>query len=125
MSVRCAILDDYQNVALRLAAWQKLSDTEVQVFNKPIGDQAAVIAALQGFAVVCLMRERTPFPAAVFAGLPDLRLVITSGMRNAAIDLLAAQERNIPVCGTESPGNPTAELAWGLILELARQVGFE
>jgi phosphoglycerate dehydrogenase-like enzyme len=125
MSVRCAILDDYQNVALRLAAWQTLSDTEIQVFNKPIGDQAAVIAALQGFAVVCLMRERTPFPAAMFAGLPDLRLVITSGMRNAAIDLLAAQERNIPVCGTESPGNPTAELAWGLILELARKIGLE
>jgi len=125
MPIRCAVLDDYQNVALGLADWASLPDIDVEVFNQPIGDQAAVVEALQGFAVVCLMRERTPFPAAVFAGLPDLRLVVTSGMRNAAIDLAAAQERHIPVCGTESPGNPTAELTWGLILELTRRIGFE
>ncbi len=125
MPIRCAVLDDYQNVALGLADWASLPDIDVQVFNRPIGDQVAVVEALQGFAVVCLMRERTPFPAAVFAGLPDLRLVVTSGMRNAAIDLAAARERNIPVCGTESPGNPTAELTWGLILELTRKIGFE
>jgi len=125
MPTRCAVLDDYQNVALQLADWASLPDTDVKVFNRPIGDQAAVIAALQGFAVVCLMRERTPFPRAVFDGLPDLRLVVTSGMRNAAIDLAAARDRNIPVCGTESPGYPTAELTFGLILELARWIGYE
>jgi phosphoglycerate dehydrogenase-like enzyme len=118
MAYRCAILDDYQNVALTLADWTSLADVEVTVFNKPIGDQASVITALRGFQIVSLMRERTPFPRAVFEALPDLRLVLTSGMRNAAIDLVAAKDRNVTVCGTESPGNPTAELACGLILEL-------
>jgi phosphoglycerate dehydrogenase-like enzyme len=125
MAYRCAILDDYQNVALTLADWTSLADVEVTVFNKPIGDQASVIAALRGFQIVSLMRERTPFPRSVFEALPDLRLVLTSGMRNAAIDLVAAKDRNVTVCGTESPGNPTAELAWGLILELARKIGYE
>ena len=125
MPTRCAVLDDYQNVALQLADWASLPDTVVEVFNRPIGAQTAVIEALQGFAVVCLMRERTPFPRAVFDGLPDLRLVVTSGMRNAAIDLAAARDRDIPVCGTESPGYPTAELTFGLILELARWIGYE
>jgi D-3-phosphoglycerate dehydrogenase len=125
MAYRCAILDDYQNVALTLADWKSLSDVEVQVFNKPLGDQAAVIKALQGFPIICLMRERTPFPRAVLEGLPDLKLLLTSGMRNASIDLVAAKDRNVVVCGTESPGSPTAELAWGLMLELARKIGYE
>jgi D-3-phosphoglycerate dehydrogenase len=125
MANRCAILDDYQNVALSLGDWKSLSDVEVQVFNKPLGDQAAVIKALQGFPIVSLMRERTPFPRAVFEGLPDLKLLLTSGMRNAAIDLVAAKERTVVVCGTESPGSPTAELAWGLMLELTRKIGYE
>src|SRR5439155_5072589 len=126
MAQRCAILDDYQNVALKLADWSKLSgDVEVEVFNEPLGDQASVIRALQAFSIVSLMRERTPFPRAVFEGLPDLRLVLTTGMRNAAIDLAAAQQRNVVVCGTESPGHPTAELAFGLMLELARKIGTE
>src|ERR1700674_883185 len=125
MATRCAILDDYQNVALKLADWTALRDVDVEVFNMPIGDQASVIKTLRGFAVVCLMRERTQFGRAVFEGLPDLRLVLTGGMRNAAIDLAAAKERDVVVCGTESPGSPTAELAWGLILELTRKIGFE
>jgi phosphoglycerate dehydrogenase-like enzyme len=125
MSYRCAILDDYQNVALKLADWKALTDVETTVFNKPLGDQASVIKALGGFAIVCLMRERTQFPRAVFEALPDLKLVLTSGMRNAAIDLVAAKDRNVVVCGTESPGSPTAELAWGLILELTRKIGYE
>ena len=125
MSYRCAILDDYQNVALKLADWKSLSDVEIAVFNKPLGDQASVIKALGGFAIVCLMRERTQFPRAVFDALPDLRLLLTSGMRNAAIDLVAAKERNVVVCGTESLGSPTAELTWGLILELTRKIGYE
>jgi D-3-phosphoglycerate dehydrogenase len=71
------------------------------------------------------MRERTLFPKAVIDGLPDLKLLVTSGARNAAIDLVAAKERNVVVSGTESRGSPTAELTWGLILELARKIGFE
>src|SRR5207237_7557603 len=66
-----------------------------------------------------------PFPRAVIDGLPDLKLLLTSGMRNASIDLVAAKERNVVVCGTESPGSPTAELAWGLMLELTRKIGYE
>jgi D-3-phosphoglycerate dehydrogenase len=125
MPTRCAVLDDYQNVALKLADWSSLPDTQVEVFNRPIGDQAAVIKALQKFPVICLMRERTPFPKAVIDALPDLKLLVTSGMRNAAIDIAAANARNLVVCGTQSPGHPTAELAWGLILELARKIGYE
>ena len=126
MQHRCAILDDYQNVALKLADWSKLGGAvETKVFNESLGDQAALIGGLQGFSIVCLMRERTPFGRAVIEALPDLKLVVTSGMRNAAIDLAAAEERKIVVCGTESPGNPTAELTYGIILELARKVGYE
>src|SRR5262245_57274913 len=111
MANRCAILDDYQNVALKLADWSPVArDVEIKVFNEPLGDQASVIRALAGFSIICLMRERTPFPRAVIEALPDLRLLLTSGMRNASIDLAAAQECNVVVCGTEAAGNPTAAL---------------
>ncbi len=126
MPHRCAILDDYQNVALKLADWSKLGpDVAVKVFNESLGDQASVIRTLKDYSIVCLMRERTPFPRAVFEALPDLKLVVTSGARNAAIDLVAAEERKVVVCGTETPGNPTTELAFGLMLELTRKIGFE
>src|SRR5437660_3579702 len=123
---RCAILDDYQNVALKLADWGQLkAEVDVRVYNESLGDQASVIRTLKDCSIVCLMRERTLFPRTVFDGLPELKLVVTSGSRNAAIDLAAAEDRKVIVCGTESPGNPTAELTYGLILELARKVGFE
>ena len=126
MPHRCAILDDYQNMALKLADWSKLGpDVAVKVFNESLGDQASVIRTLKDYSIVCLMRERTPFPRAVFEALPDLKLVVTSGARNAAIDLAAAEERKVVVCGTETPGNPTTELAFGLMLELTRKIGFE
>jgi len=126
MRHRCAILDDYQNVALQMADWSPvIEDLDLKVFNAPLGDAARVIEALRGFEIVCLMRERTPFTRHIFAQLDGLRLVITSGMRNASIDLAAAADRNVLVCGTESPGHATAELTWGLILELARKIGVE
>jgi phosphoglycerate dehydrogenase-like enzyme len=126
MAYRCAVLDDYQSIALKVADWTQLgSAVEVTAFPAPLGDTAEVIRALQGFAIVCLMRERTPFPREVIDALPDLRLIVTSGLRNAAIDLAAAQARGIPVCGTESLGSPTTELTFGLILELTRKIGFE
>jgi D-3-phosphoglycerate dehydrogenase len=126
MPHRCAILDDYQNVALKLADWGKLApDVEVKVFNESLGDQASVIRTLKDYSIVCLMRERTLFPRAVFEGLPELKLLVTSGARNAAIDLVAAEERKVVVCGTETPSSPTAELAIGLMLELARKIGYE
>jgi D-3-phosphoglycerate dehydrogenase len=124
--VRAAILDDYQSVALKFADWSALAnDVEVKVFTAPIGGDEAVIKALQGFAVVCMMRERTPFNRKVIEGLPELKLLITTGARNASIDLEACAERGITVCGTGGFGNPTAGIAFGLMLELTRRVGFE
>src|SRR5690348_18470293 len=93
MAVRCAILDDYQNVALKLADWDKLkSRVEVKAFHEHLGGADKVVAALQGFEIVVAMRERTGFPKSVIDALPALKLLITTGMRNASIDTKAAKE---------------------------------
>src|SRR5579872_6448532 len=124
--VRAAILDDYQNVAMKFADWSPIKkDVDVKVFNGPIGGPEAVIKALQGFAIIVMMRERTPFPRKVIEGLPDLKLLITTGARNNSIDLKACAERGVTVCGTGGAGNPTAGIAFGLMLELTRRIGFE
>ena len=124
--LRCAILDDYQNVALQLADWAQLAEqVDVATFNAPFESAAAAIEALQDFEIICAMRERTPFGADVLSALPKLRLLLTSGMRNASFDLETAKARNIAVCGTGAVGNPTAGLAIGLMLELTRKIGFE
>ncbi len=126
MPLRCAILDDYQNVALKMADWSNVTgDVEIKAFDKHLGAADKVVAALKGYAIVCAMRERTPFPKAVIEALPDLKLLITTGMRNASIDLEAAQARGIVVCGTPGFGNGTAAIATGLMLELARHIGYE
>ena len=124
MTHRCAILDDYQNVATKLADWS-IPDVEVKVFNEPFADQKAAVVALKGFSIICMMRERTPFLKPTLEQLPDLKLLLTSGMRNASIDLEYAAEHGITVCGTEAAGQPTAELAIGIMLELARKIGYE
>jgi phosphoglycerate dehydrogenase-like enzyme len=124
MTHRCAILDDYQNVATKLADWS-IPDVEVKVFNEWFADQKAAVAALQGFSIICMMRERTQFLKPALQQLPDLKLLITSGARNASIDLDYAAERGITVCGTGAAGQPTAELAIGIMLELARKIGYE
>ena len=124
--LRAAILDDYQNCALTLADWSSIAkDVEVKVFTKPIGGDDAVIKTLQGFAIVNMMRERTPFNRKVIEGLPELKLLITTGARNNSIDLKACAERGITVCGTGGFGNPTTGLAIGLMLELTRRIGWE
>lgn len=115
MRLKCAILDDYSNAALRLADWSGLSDRiDVTVFNRHIADQAELIRSLQGFAIVCIIRERTPFPRAVIKGLAEMKLLVTTGNRNPSIDLDAARECGVTVCGTGTAGNPTAALAIGL-----------
>ena len=126
MPLRCAILDDYQNVALSFADWSKVSgDIEIKVFNEHLGAQIKSSPRSRDFAIVCAMRERTAFPRAVIDALPELKLLITTGMRNASIDLEAAKARGIVVCGTPAFGNATAAIATGLMLELARHIGYE
>lgn len=124
--LRCAILDDYQNVALKLADWSRIADrVDVTVFDKPFADAAEAIAALQDFEIVCAMRERTPFRADTINALPKLKLLLTSGMRNASIDHEAAKAHGITVSGTAAMGGPAASLAIGMMLELTRHIGFE
>jgi phosphoglycerate dehydrogenase-like enzyme len=124
--VRAAILDDYQNVAMGFADWSPIAkDVEIKVFNKPFASQDEAIKALQGFAVVVGMRERTPFPRKMIEALPDLKLLITTGARNNSFDVKACAERGIAVCGTGSVGSPTTGIAFGLMLELTRRIGFE
>jgi D-3-phosphoglycerate dehydrogenase len=124
--LRCAILDDYMNLTLQMADWSKISDrVDVTVFNEPFASTEAAAGALGDFEIICAMRERTPFPRALFAALPKLKLLITSGMRNAAIDMEAAKEHQVVLCGTQWGRDPTAALTMGMILELTRNIGRE
>ena len=123
---RVAILDDYQNVARRMADWASLlAGTEVVVFSDHLSDPGAVAARLADFDAVIAMRERTPFHRTLLERLPKLKLLVTTGMRNASIDVAAAVERKIVVCGTAGLPYPTAELTWGLILALFRHIPAE
>jgi D-3-phosphoglycerate dehydrogenase len=124
--LRAAILDDYQNVAMKFADWSAIQkDVDVKVFNQPFASQDEAIKALQGFAVVVGMRERTRFPRQVIEALPDLKLLITTGAKNNSFDLKAAAERGVTVCGTGAAGSPTTGVEFGLILELTRHIGYE
>ncbi len=121
--MRVAILDDYQGVALRLADWQSLHPrAQMQAFIDHLDNHEALAKRLHAFECVVAMRERTPFSRALLEKLPNLRLLVTTGMRNASIDLAAATERKVQVCGTDMLPYPTAELTWGLILALVRQI---
>jgi phosphoglycerate dehydrogenase-like enzyme len=124
--MRCVVLDDYQDVALTAADWTVLADrVEVRSVREHLADEDAVVGELADADAVVVMRERTPLPASLFARLPRLRLVVTSGMRNASIDLPAAATHGVTVCGTASSQVPPAELTWALILGLARHVAQE
>jgi phosphoglycerate dehydrogenase-like enzyme len=123
---RVAILDDYQDVARRMADWTSLpAGTEVVVFPDHLKGLGEVAARLADFDAVVAMRERTAFPRALLEKLPRLKLLVTTGMRNASIDVAAAVERGVVVCGTSGLPYPTAELTWGLILALLRQIPAE
>ena len=120
---RIAILDDFQNVALEAADWSAVAErAEIAVFDDHLADPDAVAERLRDFDIVVIMRERTPFPAALIGNLPKLRLLVTTGMRNLAIDLDAATARGVVVSGTESVGYSPAELTWALILALMRDI---
>jgi phosphoglycerate dehydrogenase-like enzyme len=119
--MKVAILDDYQNVALSLADWDSLA-ADITVFTTPFADPDTIAPTLAGFDVIVAMRERTRFPAEVLERLPDLRLLVSTGPRNAAIDLPAAHRLGITVCGTEYDASPTIEHTWALILAAARNL---
>src|SRR5215471_18186033 len=124
--LRCAILDDYFDLALSVADWSTVSDrVDITVFNHPFASEQAAASALKDFEIICAMRERTAFPQSLFAALPKLKLLLTSGMRNAAIDLQAVKDRGVVLCGTQYGRDPTAALTMGLILELTRGIGRE
>ncbi len=125
-TLRCAVLDDYQGVALSMADWSPVADrVEVTAFTEHQADSEELVAVLADVDIVVVMRERTPLPAPVFARLPRLRLVVTTGMRNSAIDLPAAAAHGVLVCGTASSPVPPTELTWALILGLARNLAAE
>ncbi len=124
--IKVAVLDDYQAVAATMADWAQLGpDVAVDFFHEHVAEREALVERLAPYAVVCLMRERTPFPRALFERLPGLQLLVTTGMRNAAIDMEAAREHGVVVCGTGGATHGTAELAWALVLALARNLPTE
>jgi D-3-phosphoglycerate dehydrogenase len=124
--VAIAILDDYQRVALGLADWSRLQASHrVTVFNEHLKDIDTAAKALAEFEVVGIMRERTPFPRPLFERLPKLKLLVTTAMRNASVDLAAAADHKVTVCGTPAGGHCTAELGFGLLISLARHLHVE
>jgi phosphoglycerate dehydrogenase-like enzyme len=121
--VRIAILDDYQNIALSMADWSGLDKrAAITVFNDYMADPDAAVDRLQSFDIVCVMRERTPMTRAIIERLPRLRLIASTGMRNASIDLEAASEHGVAVMYTGYSSTPTIELTWALILASARNI---
>lgn len=126
MTIRIAILDDYQNAALSAADWESLgTDVNIKVFNTYLKGEGAVAKALRGFDVVIGMRERTPFPRSLIDALPDLKLLISTGMRNFSFDMDAARDRGVVVSGTAMLGYPAAEHAVALIMSLFKKIPLE
>lgn len=120
---RLAILDDYQGVARALGPWDRLpADLRIEVFRDTLTDPDALAERLRPFDALVIMRERTPFPHTLLERLPNLRLLVTTGMRNRSVDLAACAEKGVTVCGTPGFGNPTVDLTWGLILSVLRRI---
>jgi phosphoglycerate dehydrogenase-like enzyme len=126
MQLKIAVLDDYQGVALRMADWSSLTGkAEVRVFPDNLADEGELVDRLEPFDVICAMRERTPFPKSLLERLPNLKLLVTTGKKNASIDVRSAHERGITVCGTGSSGQGAAELTWALLMAAARHLPTE
>ncbi|MYE39950.1 MAG: D-2-hydroxyacid dehydrogenase family protein [Chloroflexi bacterium] len=124
--MKVAVLDDYQGVAESLADWSQLPPgTEVSFFSDHLTSEDALAERLAGFDVVMGMRERTPFPRSLLERLPNLRLLVTTGRRNASFDIEAASGLGIAVCGTNGAGEGPTELTWGLILGIVRHIPLE
>lgn len=124
--MKIALLDDYQGVALDCADWTAVeAKGEITVFRDTLTDLDALVARLEDFDIIGIMRERTPFPRKLLERLPKLKLLATTGHRNAAIDLAAAGEQGVTVCGTPSSGHAAAELTWALLTAAARRLDVE
>lgn len=124
--MKVAVLDDYQSVAESMADWSQLPPgAEVVFFSDHLTDETELAERLGGFDVVVGMRERTPFPRSLLERLPNLRLLVTTGRRNASFDIAAATELGVAVCGTDGAGEGPTELTWGLIIGLLRQIPLE
>jgi phosphoglycerate dehydrogenase-like enzyme len=123
--VSIAILDDFQNVTRELADWGRLPPyVSVTIFNEHFEGEE-LIGCISPFDVLVITRERTPFPRSVIERLPRLKLLVTAGSRNLGIDIAACRDHGVLICGTEAGSSPTAELAWGLILSVARHIAKE
>ncbi|MEV0692464.1 D-2-hydroxyacid dehydrogenase family protein [Streptomyces sp. NPDC050388] len=123
MRLRCAVLDDFQNIATTVADWSPVQGrVEVVSFTEHIATEGELALALEDFDIVVTLRERVPFPAPLLDRLPRLKLLIASGMRNSVIDYAAAERNGVTVCGTESTSTPPVELTWALLLGLARGI---
>jgi phosphoglycerate dehydrogenase-like enzyme len=124
--VQVAVLDDYQGVALHSADWSPLTEkAQVTVFRDHLANSAALVERLKPFDVLCVMRERTPLTREILEQLPELKLIASTGARNASIDLVAANERGITVCNTGYRANGAIEMTWALILALLRNIPAE
>ncbi len=123
--VKIAILDDYQRVALRSADWSLLGDVDLEVHHDRIADRERLVETLANCDVICAMRERTAIDRALIARLPNLKLIVSTGQRNAAIDVQAAREAGVPVCGTRGSATSAPELTWALLLAAARRLPAE
>lgn len=123
MTLQCAILDDYQQVALRMADWSVLDGkVHIRMYSHAMATADELVNAVKDCEVLVIMRERTPFPAEVLERLPRLRLLVTTGMRNASVDIAAAKRLGITVCGARGRGAAPTELTWALILGLTRHL---
>lgn len=126
MKLRCAILDDYQNVALTMADWNSISDkVEVDTFHQHFDNEDELVSVLKQYDIIVIMRERTPFRESLLSRLPQLKLLVTTGMKNSSIDLDRATSQGVIICGTVSHIEPTSELTWALLLGLSRHIVHE
>ncbi|KPV43922.1 D-2-hydroxyacid dehydrogenase family protein [Alicyclobacillus ferrooxydans] len=126
MKLQCIVLDDYQGVALSMADWSKVEDqVDVEVLREHISDEDSLVQAIEQADIIVMMRERTPIQAPLLRRLPNLKLLITTGMRNASLDAAAAVTQGIIVCGTEGNSQAASELTWALILGLAKGIAVE
>lgn len=124
--MKIAILDDYQNKSLEMADWSEVQNiADITVFNDHLADPAAIIKRLLPFDIICIMRERTPMTAEILENLPQLKLIVSTGSRNASIDADACAKKNITILHTNYFATPTIELTWALILSIARNIPSE